>query len=276
MKWRSIFIALLLAPICVPALTAAQQQKPAPQAQGQAATWPMEQIQGFHVVLVVGETARGNSSTENLTEAAARALKDMGEFLPYKSYRVLDAQWSSCCSGPQSRISGRLQGVIGVPGPNGSVNLVHRPYVFSITARSSGSGIQTRFVLTSPGDGHSETHQSEREDLGRMLKNVADDLATMEVRIRETRRRVDAGVAPALELREAEDKAVQLKRQAESLQAKLMRFDEASEASSGTGIMDSSFTMDAGETVVVGTSKLGGDKALIAVVTAVKKGGAAR
>lgn len=35
--------------------------------------------------------------------------------------------------------------------------------------------------------------------------------------------------------------------------------------------MDSSFTMEAGETVVVGTSKLGGDKALIAIVTAVRK-----
>ena len=40
--------------------------------------------------------------------------------------------------------------------------------------------------------------------------------------------------------------------------------------------MDSSFTMDVGETVVVGTSRLGGDKALIAIVTAVKKGGTAR
>ena len=36
-------------------------------------------------------------------------------------------------------------------------------------------------------------------------------------------------------------------------------------------IIDSSFTMDAGETVVVGTSRLGGDKALIALVTAVRK-----
>lgn len=276
MRLRTIVLAALVAFIGSPALAVAQtpsgqQKRPA------AAPLPMEQIQGFHVVLVVGETERGKSSTENLTEAAARALKDMGEFLPYKSYRVLDAQWSSCCSGPQSRISGRLQGVIGVPGPNGTMNLVHRPYTFSITARSAMSGIHTRFVLAAQGEGHTERHESaEREDLGRMLKNVADDLATMEVRIRETRRRVDSGVAPAVELREAEDKAMQLKRQAESLQAKLMRLDAASEASVDAAIMDSSFTMDAGETVVVGTSKLGGDKALIAVVTAVRKGGGGR
>jgi hypothetical protein len=34
--------------------------------------------------------------------------------------------------------------------------------------------------------------------------------------------------------------------------------------------------MNAGETVVVGTSKLGGEQALIAVVTAVKKSGSSR
>ena len=39
----------------------------------------------------------------------------------------------------------------------------------------------------------------------------------------------------------------------------------------GAEIIDSSFTMDVGETVVVGTSRLGGDKALIALVTAVQK-----
>ena len=34
-------------------------------------------------------------------------------------------------------------------------------------------------------------------------------------------------------------------------------------------IIDTSFTMDVGETVVVGTSRLKGDKALIALLTAV-------
>jgi hypothetical protein len=34
-------------------------------------------------------------------------------------------------------------------------------------------------------------------------------------------------------------------------------------------IIDTSFTMDIGETVVVGTSRLQGDKALIALLTAV-------
>ena len=267
---RSIaaIVALLASPVLVAAQTPSAQTGPRAS---------LQQIRGFHVVLVVGETQPGQAPpAQTLPEGAARALKDMSEFLPYKHYRVLDAQWSSCCSGRDSKISGRLQGVIGVPAPNGAMNLVHRPYVFHITASSSSVGIQTRFVLVS-GDGYSEAHESgEREDLGRMLKNVADDLATMEVRIGETRRRVDAGVAPSLELREAEDRAVQLKREAESLQAKLMRLDATTEAGIDSGVMDSSFTMDVGETVVVGTSRLGGDKALIAIVTAVKKGGTAR
>ena len=42
---------------------------------------------------------------------------------------------------------------------------------------------------------------------------------------------------------------------------------------SNRSLIDNSFTMDVGETVVVGTSRLGGDKALIAIVTAVRKGG---
>src|SRR5690606_22218898 len=147
MRCRSLFVAgaLLalsggLAAVAETPEQGRSNQKPQP--------WPMETIQGFHVVLVVGETQAGEApSTQQLPEGAARALNDMREFLPYKHYRVLDAQWSSCCSGPQSRLSGRLQGVLGVPGPDGAVKLVHRPYNFHLTARSAAIGIQTRFVL---------------------------------------------------------------------------------------------------------------------------------
>ena len=38
-------------------------------------------------------------------------------------------------------------------------------------------------------------------------------------------------------------------------------------------IIDTSFTMDVGETVVVGTSRVAGDKALIALLTAVAHAG---
>lgn len=262
MTLRTMTAAVTLALTAMPALAAAPNAQPGQTPQA----WPMDQIQGFHVVLVVGEAERGRSSGEHLTEAAARALKDMGEFLPYKSYRVLDAQWSSCCSGGVSRISGKLQGVIGVPAPNGETNLVHRQFTFQITATTSPGGIQTRFVLQA-GDGRGDgQHAAERTEVERMLGNVRADIETMAVRVDETKKRVDVGVAPALELREAQDRLSQLKREADALRAKLERAE-----SRENGVMDSSFTMEAGETVVVGTSKLGGDKALIAIVTAVRK-----
>lgn len=45
---------------------------------------------------------------------------------------------------------------------------------------------------------------------------------------------------------------------------------------SSRAIIDRSFTIDVGETVVVGTSRLGGDKALIALVTAVRRSTSSR
>jgi hypothetical protein len=271
MKLRTIVLTAVVALTGLPVL-AAGQQAPAQQSRQAVAARGVGDIQGFHVVLVVGETQRGNGpGDQDLPAAAARALKDMSEFLPYKQYRVLDAQWTSCCSGSPTRIRGRLQGVIGVPAPNGAVNLVHRLYGFSIVAGATPSGIQTRFVLAAQG-GHSSPHSEERAEVEKELKYAQDDLATQQSRARDVKSRFDQGLAPPEQLREADDRVTQARRNVERLQALV----ERAEAGGETSIMDSSFTMDAGETVVVGTSKLGGDKALIAVVTAVRKGGGAK
>ena len=90
----------------------------------------------------------------------------------------------------------------------------------------------------------------------------------MELRVSEVRNRYEVGTASALELREMQDKVTQMRREVEARQAQLERAQTGGDA----GVMDSSFTMTPGETVVVGTSRLGGDKALIALVTAVPKG----
>lgn len=266
MRTRSMLIAVTLLALFGGLAVAAENSE-----QGRSnqtpQLWPMETLQGFHVVLVVGETQTGAApSSQQLPEGAVRALNDMREFLPYKHYRVLDAQWSSCCSGPQSRLSGRLQGVLGVPGPDGAVKLVHRPYNFHLTARSASAGIQTRFVLVAQ-DARA-SHSGDHAEAERLLKNAQEDLATFELRVGEVRQRVEVGTASQLELREMQDKFTQMKREVEALQARLERAETGGEA----GVMDSSFTMAPGETVVVGTSRLGGDKALIALVTAVPKG----
>jgi len=266
MRVRSTFVAgalfVLFGSLPATAQTPFQggsNQKPQPR--------PMERIQGFHVVLVVGETQAGAApSSQQLPEGAARALNDMREFLPYKHYRVLDAQWSSCCSGLASRVSGRLQGVLGIPGPDDTVKLVDRPYAFRLTASSTASGIATRFVLAAQ-DARA-AHSGDHAEAERLLKNAKEDLATMELRLSQVRGRAQVGTATPLELREMEDRFTQMQREVEALQARMERAETGGEA----GVMDSSFTMAPGETVVVGTSRLGGDKALIAVVTAVPKG----
>jgi hypothetical protein len=227
------------------------------------------QLQGFNVVLVLGETQPGGAApTEELPAGARKALADMREFLPYKHYRVLDAQWISCCAGTPS-LSGRLRGVVGITGPKGEVNVVHRVFEFSLRVTAwSAENLPVRFILglheSAPrGHGVDVAQQEQRR------ANLQDDLQTMAARLRETQQRVQVGLESAVTLREAEDRYKQLERELDAVKARVA----AVAGDSVSPIIDSSFTMDAGETVVVGTSRLGGDKALIALVTAVRRTG---
>jgi hypothetical protein len=69
---------------------------------------PPRQLQGFSVLLLLGET-QGASQTENVSAPARQALADIKDFLPYKSYRVLDTAW---VAGRESGVSnGVLAGV---------------------------------------------------------------------------------------------------------------------------------------------------------------------
>ena len=45
-------------------------------------------------MLVLGDLQAG-STPDNVPPAAKKALADMKDFLPYKSYRLLDSQWTS-------------------------------------------------------------------------------------------------------------------------------------------------------------------------------------
>lgn len=260
----SAVVALSLAPF-VPAL---QEPPPRPMpAPGTAA--PVQELSGFSVVLVVGETqpSPGSSAGQDLPSGAQRALSDMREFLPYKHYRVLDSQWTSCCS-PKSRalVAGRLQGVAGLPGPQGSVNLVSRSYAFTITAGTASPSITTRFVLGLEEGGRAANPERVRE-LERERQDLKAEIELTQTQIAEMRRRVDVGAVSAAELPVLQNRHESLRRRRTDLEQTI---EEAGIATQRP-IIDSSFTMQAGETVVVGTSKLGGDKALIALVTAVKK-----
>jgi hypothetical protein len=186
--------------------------------------------QAFSVVLVVGEMANA-AAVDNVPAAARRALNDMKDFLPYKSYRLLDTQWTLCCG--REAIYSRLRG------------LDDQEYELNLQAsliQMSGSNVPTvdvRAFWLSESRGH------------------PTELATLRKAV-EARRRITTS-APDEELR--------------TLEAELAA---ASRRSSSRTIMNASFRMAVGETVVVGTSRIQGDKALIALLTAVPPKGSAR
>jgi len=239
---------------------------------GNASRTVIETISGFSVVLVLGETqSSGAAETETLPGGAKKALNDMREFLPYKNYRVLDSQWTSCCS-PRSTttVAGRLQGVVGNIGPNSAITLSPRGYTFSIAASVSGMNIPVRFVLAQEDTSRRASENTDRSrDLERERQNLQAEIESLRAQVNETQKRVEVGMISAAELRPLQDRHAAYQRRLTDLTADI----ESAAHGGARPIIDSSFTMDAGETVVVGTSKLGGDKALIAVVTAVKKGG---
>src|SRR5262245_66628788 len=47
--------------------------------------------QGYSVVLVLGDMQNASPADSNVPAAARKALADLKDFLPYKSYRLLDA-----------------------------------------------------------------------------------------------------------------------------------------------------------------------------------------
>jgi hypothetical protein len=245
--------------------------QPDPEPFGQAQKMPAppraatQQIQGFNIVLVLGET-QPSGATESVNElpgGANKALTDMREFLPYKHYRVLDSQWTSCCAGTRVLLSGRLRGLIGVPGANNAVNLVHRPYAFALEASNSADGLAVRFELNVEG-GEGARREPSRDTM-RERADLQAEIETLSLQIREAEGKVKLGVLAPLDVRPLHDRHASLQRRLEGLGGETRE-------SGSRSIIQTRFTMDAGETVVVGTSRLGGDKALIALVTAVRRG----
>ena len=148
---------------------------------------PLE-MQAFSVALLLGEI-QGASAADNLPDGARKALADVRDFLPYKSYRLLDTQWIRCCAGPA--VEGRLRG------------LEDQYYAFSVILQSvSGQKMTAHFSLS------------------------------------------DAA--------------------------------ESVLASGKKRMMSSGFSMETGETIVIGTSSLKGDKALVVLLTAVPRSAASK
>lgn len=227
-------------------------------------------IQGFNIVLLVGEMQGASGPVDDLPQGARRALNDMKEFLPFKHYRVLDSQWTSCCAQASlATLSGRLQGVVGQMSGT-EVKLLQRPYTFNLTIQPGGDKLQVQFGLREEEGGSREEHAVNE----RLLQNLVEDFQIARQRLEEEKKRVAVGVLSPRDLRPLEDQVLQLERQIAAARADAPA--QRGSSKSGRTVINSSFTMDVGETVVVGTSRLGGDKALIALVTAAKRSGGAR
>ena len=216
--------------------------------------------QGFSVVLVLGEM-QGTGTAENVPPAARKALVDMKDFLPYKSYRLLDSQWTLCCG--QSTIATRLRGVDEQDyelelDPRGSetsgkwnVRFSLRE-AFSVAGRGGPTPTNAVVVDNAAAD-RAAILAAQRAELETKLKSLKERYNDNHPEVQQLKSQIAALDRQAAMVRSEEN---------------LKRY-RMTTIGRHRSLIDTNFTMDIGETVVVGTSRVQGDKALIALLTAV-------
>jgi hypothetical protein len=203
--------------------------------------------QGFSVVLVLGDS-QSSSTADNVPPAARKALSDMKDFLPYRGYRLLDAEW---ILGSQ-RSTSRLRGAD------------NEEYQLTLQGVPMGGRMHIMFQLREPGDAAPAAASAESTASLAEMKAMQDRLRAVLAALRERQGSREGG-EPVARLN---DEASRLRRQIGLL-------ERSASGPRGRSVIDTSFSMDVGETVVVGTSHVrGGDKALIALLTAVAKNSA--
>jgi hypothetical protein len=224
--------------------------------------------QGFSVILVLGDL-QGTTTSDDVPAAARKALADMRDFLPFKSYRLLDAAWVMCCgSGARSGQAvsrGRTTSQM-LRGPD------DQEYELKLaTSRVESGRVFVDFSLRAVADlsGLATTQ------LTRQVASLTDRRAVLEAVLQDARKRVELGTLPTIEVTKHEVELRSLQRQIDDLNERLGKSEPRAARStfahsSTQALIDTTFTMDVGETVVVGTSRQkGGTKALIALLTAV-------
>jgi hypothetical protein len=191
---------------------------------------------GFSVILLVGEnqaTAGGDGLPS--AQGIRKALNDVKDFLPYKSYRVLDTQWLRNGS---TRMKGfdDQEYEVEVAG-NDIVDLP--PF-----QKKKEGWLNVQFKLQEAGAAVNSS-----EEFGRSIQ-VAD----LEKQLAHLRELLPSAQGAMLQEQKARIEHVE----------KSIRLARARK------LIDSKFEMAIGETVVVGTSKIGGgDKGLVVLLTSV-------
>ena len=240
------FGAVVACSVVISAQGSTQATAPAPPASQRVTPWPVvpaqgaasSLTQGFSVVLVLGDLQSG-ATPDNVPAAAKKALADMKDFLPYKSYRLLDSEWLL----GSTNVATRLRGVD------------DQEYALNLMAsapRDGSKGLYVSFQLreAEPARTTATSAEAAVERERRLVEQIARARGTGGQNAGASTG-VGAGVGSGI----------------------------GSGVSAGVTprasafVISTSFTMDVGETVVVGTSRLrGGDKALIALLTAVPHG----
>ena len=203
-------------------------------------------LQGFSIVLVLGDVQDGTS--DSVPPAARAALGDLKDFLPYRSYRLLDTAWLLASSTTREAVTSRLRG----PDEQDYTVVLDRGTGLTPTS------LQMRFAMSEAGDRVEDAAHRDAQLKAELLQLAASH-AALESQMRKTS---DPGEQAALRQRIGEvEMAVETRRR------------QASYAPGGATLIDTSFMMSLGETVVVGTSRMrGGNKALIVLLTAATKG----
>lgn len=232
-------------------------------------------IHGFSVVLVVGDMQATASANDTVPGAAKKALADMRDFLPYKSYRLLDAEWMLCCGGPVGAVSGRVRGpeeqdysysvtTAGVSDSKITVHFSMREAPAPVAGASGAGGTNAAAALS----------DTARADYSRQLYEATKERDEFERLVQELRRKVEVGLAPKEDVQAAQQRFERAMERQGELRRMLGQFrPTTTRAFTGNSrsIMDSTFSIAVGETVVIGTSRLKGEKALIALLTAAAK-----
>jgi hypothetical protein len=191
---------------------------------------------GFSVVLLLGETQNA-AGGDGLPPAAAlrKALSDVKDFLPYKGYRVLDTQW---LRGGSTRMKGPDDQEYDVD--LAADEIMPNPF------HPKEGMLNVVFHLQEVGAAANSS-----EEYGRSIQ--AADL--------EKQRTSMLAQMPS-----AQGAMVQ------EMKARLERLEKQIRLAKARKLIDSRFEMAIGETVVVGTSKIGGDKGLVVLLTSVAGG----
>lgn len=255
-----------LAACVLPAPARAQRGQAATGAGGQHA--PKETTaadrrspQGFSVVLVLGDM-QGGGSPDTVPAAARKALSDMKDFLPYKGYRLLDAQWTLCCGRGSFPVVSRLRGA------------EDNDYELMLTTTSPRpDGVGVRFLLRHADGPAALAAASTASGVTEMEREIARAEQQLQTALKTAAQRHEVGVAGPPEqdrnIMQLRNRVGELKMRLEESMRQHRVTSRAQGGPSRPVVIDTSFTMEIGETVVVGTSRLKGEKALIALLTAV-------